>query len=43
MLVYRLYITSPEAGSWHIRVRDLAREKLGAFEENSTVSYTKLL
>jgi hypothetical protein len=43
MFVYRLYITSLEAGSWHIRARDLVRKKLGTFEENSTVSCTKLL
>jgi len=43
MFVYRLYITSLEAGSRHFRVRDLVRKKLGTFEGNSTVPYTKLL
>jgi hypothetical protein len=43
MFLYRLYITSLEAGSRHFRVRDVVRKKLGTFEENSTVPYTKLL
>lgn len=43
MFVYRLYVTTLEAGFRHFRVRDLVRKKLGTFEENSTVPNTKLL